>query len=76
MVGIEACKPSEFVLDDVLFPQQDYQTFMSRKAQKRQDLVVSLNDYHKQELEKIEKEREELLEDYKEKRTGALTYTM
>ena len=51
-------------------PQQDYQTYVTRKAEKRQNLVASLSDYHQQELRDIETQREKLLSDYQEKKTG------
>ena len=55
----------------VLFnSQQDYQTYVSRKAKKREDLVTSLTDYHLQELQDIERQREELVRDYEEKKTS------
>ena len=43
---------------------------MTRKAEKRQNLVASLSDYHQQELRDIETQREKLLSDYQEKKTG------
>lgn len=50
--------------------QQDYQTYVSRKAQKRQSLIVSLSDHNQQELRKIQREKEELIRDFEEKRAG------
>ena len=57
--------------------QQDYQTYVSRKAQKRQSLIVSLSDYNQQELRDIQRQKEELIRDYEEKRAGVskLIYT-
>ena len=43
---------------------------MSRKAQKRQSLIVSLSDHNQQELRKIQMEKEELIKDFEEKRAG------
>ena len=50
--------------------QQDYQTYVSRKAQKRQSLVVSLSDRNRAELGRIQREKEELLRDFEEKSAG------
>ncbi|KAL5473522.1 hypothetical protein EMCRGX_G028013 [Ephydatia muelleri] len=51
---------------------QDYQTFISRKSQKRQTLIVSLTDQNRLELQEIQKQKEELLKVYEE-RKGELT---
>ena len=50
--------------------QHDYQTYISRKADKRQSLIVSLSDHYHQQLKTIEREKEELIRDYDEKKTG------
>ena len=50
--------------------QQDYQTYVSRKAKKREDLVTSLTEYHQQELQKIQAEREALIKKFEEKKTS------
>lgn len=50
--------------------QQDYQTYVSRKALKRQSLIVSLSDHNQQQLKEIQRQREELVKDYEEKRAG------
>ena len=50
--------------------QQDYQTYVSRKALKRQSLIVSLSDHNQQQLREIQRQREELVKDYEEKRAG------
>ena len=50
--------------------QQDYQTYVSRKAKKREDLVTSLTEYHQQELQKIQAERETLVRNFEEKKTS------
>ena len=55
--------------------QQDYQTYVSRKALKRQSLIVTLNDQNQQELREIQRQREELLRDYEEKRAGMTLIT-
>ena len=54
----------------LLCTQQDYQTYISRKAQKRQSLIVSLNDHNQQELKDIEKQKDELIRDFEEKEKG------
>lgn len=54
----------------LLLQQHDYQTFISRKADKRQSLIVSLSDHYHQQLKDIDQEKEELIRDYDEKKTG------
>ena len=56
-------------------PQQDYQTYVSRKAQKRQSLIVSLSDDNQQQLRELQRQREELTRDYEEKRAGQTNAT-
>jgi hypothetical protein len=47
---------------------QDYQTFVSRRAQKRQSLVVSLGDQNRIELEKIREQKEQLVKQFERKK--------
>ena len=54
--------------------QQDYQTFISRKSQKRQTLIVSLTDQNRLELQEIQKQKEDLLKVYEERKGGTCTY--
>ena len=56
--------------------QQDYQTYVSRKAQKRQSLIVTLSDHNQQELKSILDQREEMVKDYEEKRAGLYLFFM
>lgn len=49
---------------------QDYQTYVSRKAQKRQSLIVSLSDHNQQELRMIQQQKEEVIKDHEEKKAG------
>ena len=57
-----------------MFFQQDYQTYVLRKAKKREVLVTSLTEYHQQELREIETQRELLIKDYEEKKTSTYMY--
>jgi len=57
-------------------PQQDYQTYVSRKAQKRQSLIVSLSDHNQEQLRELQRQREELARDYEEKRAGQTQTSM
>ena len=60
-----------FTVDPVCISlQQDYQTYVSRKAKKREDLVTSLTDYHQQELQKIQAERETIIRTFEERKTS------
>lgn len=45
---------------------------MSRRAQKRQSLVVSLGDQNKLELEEIKKQKEQLMKEFEEQKAGKL----
>ena len=49
---------------------------MSRKAQKRQSLIVSLSDHNQEELRKIQRQKEELIKDHEEKKAGLFTEYM
>lgn len=43
--------------------------YISRRAQKRQSLIVSLSDQNRVELQEIEQQKEELLKDFEEKKS-------
>ncbi|XP_064406247.1 basal body-orientation factor 1-like [Halichondria panicea] len=47
---------------------QDYQTYISRKAQKRQTMIVSLNDHNQHELREIQEQREKVIDKYTEEK--------
>ncbi len=44
--------------------------YISRKAQKRQTLIVSLNDHNQQELRKVLEQKEKVIEKYTEEKKG------
>lgn len=50
--------------------QQEYQGYMSKKAQKRQSLIVSLSDENHRQLAEIERQREEVEQEFEERKTG------
>jgi len=57
----------------MLFSQDDYQTYLSRRADKRQSLIISLNDYNQQQLKAIAAEKEHMLREHEERKAGKLT---
>ena len=50
--------------------QDDYQTYLSHRADKRQSLIISLNDYNQQQLKEIAAEKEQMLSEHEEKKAG------
>ena len=42
---------------------------MSKKSQKRQSVIVSLSDKNLDDLQKLEKERDELMKDFEERKS-------
>lgn len=52
------------------FLQQDYQTYVSRRAQKRHSLIVSLSDQNRVELQEIKQQKEDLIREFEEKKAG------
>ena len=55
--------------------QQDYQTYIQRRAQKRQSLIVSLGDQNRVELEGIQQQKLELVKGYEERKAGLVDIT-
>ena len=43
---------------------------MSRRAQKRQSLIVSLSDQNRVELQEIKQQKEDLIREFEEKKAG------
>ena len=50
--------------------QQEYQGYMCKKAQKRQSLIVSLSDENHRQLAEIERQQEEVEQEFEERKTG------
>lgn len=50
--------------------QQEYQGYLSKKAQKRQSLIVSLSDENHRQLADIERQREEVEQEFEERKAG------
>lgn len=47
---------------------------MAKKTQKRQTTIISLSDSNQQELENIKQQREQMLNEYQEKKQGTTFY--
>jgi len=45
-------------------------SYMAKKTQKRQTTIISLSDSNQQELENIKQQREQMLNEYQEKKQG------
>ena len=50
--------------------QHEYQGYMTKKAQKRQSLIVSLSDENQRQLAEIEQQREDLERDFEQRKAG------
>ncbi len=44
--------------------------FMSKKANLRQTQIITINDYHKKQIEDINQEKEDMLREHQEKKEG------
>ena len=53
-------------------PQHEYMSYMAKKTHKRQTAIISLSDQNQQELEKINRQKQLMLADYEEKKSGWL----
>lgn len=53
--------------------QEEYQAYMSKKSQKRQSLIVSLSDKNLDDLQKLEKEKDELMKDFEDRKSCMVT---
>lgn len=49
-------------------------SYMAKKTQKRQTTIISLSDSNQQELENIKQQREQMLNEYQEKKQGTTFY--
>lgn len=47
--------------------------FMSKKTNYRQTQIVTLNDYNRKQIEDINREKETMLSEYKQKKAGILS---
>ena len=56
--------------------QEEYQAYMSKKSQKRQSVIVSLSDKNLDDLQKLEKERDELMKDFEERKSCMLEWIL
>ncbi|XP_017328033.1 uncharacterized protein ccdc166 isoform X1 [Ictalurus punctatus] len=52
--------------DQICMDSQEYKSYMSKRAQKRQNASVTLTDPRQQRLEELSKQREEMVEKHKE----------
>ena len=52
--------------------QEEYQAYMSKKSQKRQSLIVSLSDKNLDDLQKLQKEKDELMKDFEDRKSCML----
>jgi hypothetical protein len=43
---------------------------MSKKANLRQTQIITINDYHKKQIEDINQEKEDMLREHQEKKEG------
>ncbi len=48
-------------------------SYMAKKTQKRQTTIISLSDSNQQELENIKQQREQMLQEYQEKKQGTVS---
>lgn len=53
---------------DVL--QTEYGHYMSKKANLRRQKIVTLSDYHREEIEDLRRQKESMLERYQQKKQG------
>lgn len=56
----------------MLILQEEYQAYMSKKSQKRQSLIVSLSDKNLDDLQKLQKEKDELMKDFEDRKSCML----
>lgn len=54
--------------------KHEYMSYMAKKTQKRQTTIISLSDSNQQELENIKQQREQMLNEYQEKKQGTTFY--
>jgi hypothetical protein len=48
----------------------EYGHYMSKKANIRQEQIVTLTDYHREEIDQIHRDQENMLQQYNEKKQG------
>ena len=49
--------------------------FMSKKTNLRQTQIVTLSDYHRQEIQDTNRDKENMLKEYQQKKEGICVYT-
>lgn len=57
---------------DERLSQAEYVQFMSKKTNLRQTQIVTLTDYHRQEIGEINQDKENMLKEYEKKKEGIL----
>ena len=53
---------------DVSVVQEEYMSYMSKKSQKRQSLIVSLSDKNLDDLQQLQKEKDELMKEFEDRK--------
>lgn len=48
---------------------------MTKKANMRQNSIVTLTDHNKEEIEKLKMQREQIIKDYEEKKIGMFLFS-
>ncbi|XP_043919914.1 coiled-coil domain-containing protein 166-like [Protopterus annectens] len=67
----ELSKENDLLQEEALqtrVESQEYMTYMSKRTHKRQNAIITLSDQNQKELEDIEKQKNELLSHYMEKK--------
>jgi len=49
--------------------QEEYMSYMSKKSQKRQSLIVSLSDKNLDDLLQLQKEKDELMKEFEDRKS-------
>jgi hypothetical protein len=54
-----------------VYLQAEYVQYMSKKTNIRQTQIVTLTDYHRQEIDEINRDKENMLKEYEQKKAGS-----